>query len=278
MNAQLPPRGPDDPDDLPDDAELKALYDRLPPSEPSPALDAAVLRAAAAGIPVARRRPRWPLAVATAATVVLAGGIAWRMRTEPVAPMGPPVSSSAPVAPTATAAATPPARELAAGVQARVHDKPSMMAAQAALADRPPAARRATGALKATREAAHAPRPPRMMRAAPPPAPVPMAPPQAPRPPLAKEPPAPPPPPSPPAPPSYAPLAVPAPAPIADNHADRTVMRETVSSASTREFARIRRLFERGETAQALAALKAFRQAHPDQSLPPDLRDRLARP
>lgn len=55
-------------------------------------------------------------------------------------------------------------------------------------------------------------------------------------------------------------------------------MRETVSSASTREFARIRRLFERGETAQALAALKAFRQAHPDQSLPPDLRDRLARP
>ena len=48
MTTQLPPQGPPEPDEkLPDEAELAALYRQLPQSEPSPALDAAVLRAAA---------------------------------------------------------------------------------------------------------------------------------------------------------------------------------------------------------------------------------------
>lgn len=281
MNAQLPPRGPDDPDELPDDAELKALYDRLPPSEPSPAIDAAVLRAAATAVdpPVASRRPRWPLALATAATVVLAGGIAWRMRTEPAASLSQPASSAARVAPTATAVTAASTRELTAGSSAPMQDKASAMTRQAApsLADHPQAAKREIGALKAASEATHAPAPhrpaPARLMLAPPPPPTPMAPAPAPTPPLAEEPPAPP---APPAPPSYAPLA--APAPIADDAADRAEVRETVSSASAREITRIRRLFERGETTQALAALKAFQQAHPGQSLPPDLRDRLGKP
>lgn len=284
MNAQLPPRGPDDPDELPDDAELKALYHRLPPSEPSPALDAAVLRAAATAVdpPVASRRPRWPLALATAATVVLAGGIAWRMRTEPAASLSQPASSAARVAPSATAVTAASTRELTAGSSAPMQDKASAMTRQAApsLADHPQAAKREIGALKVASEATHAPAPhrsaPARLMLAPPPPPAPMAPVQPPTSPLAEEPPAPPPPPAPPAPPSYVPLA--APAPIADSAADRAVARETVSSASAREIARIRRLFERGETTQALAALKAFQQAHPGQSLPPDLRDRLGKP
>lgn len=93
MNAQLPPRGPDAPDDLPDDADLKALYDRLSQNEPGPALDAAVLRAAAEAVagskasiaPAQRRRARWPVAAGAAASVLLAAGLAWQMRTQPSA-------------------------------------------------------------------------------------------------------------------------------------------------------------------------------------------------
>jgi hypothetical protein len=271
MNAQLPPRGPDDPDDLPDDAELKALYDRLPPSEPSSALDATVLRAAAAAVasPVTHRRPRWPLVVATAATVVLAGGLAWRMRNEPAAPTGSPASPAARIAPTATEVRTSP------------QDQASNLIRQASpsLAGHPLAAKREVGALKATSDAAPAPSShrsaaPRLMQVPPPPPPAPMAPPEPMIPAVAEAPPAPPAPPSPPAPSPYAPLTAPAP----NAAADRADMRETVSTASIREFARIRRLFQRGETEQALAALKAFHQAHPDQALPPDLRDRLAKP
>lgn len=47
MTTPLPPIDPPAPDDnLPGEAELTALYRQLPKSEPSPALDAAVLRAA----------------------------------------------------------------------------------------------------------------------------------------------------------------------------------------------------------------------------------------
>ncbi|HEV2680036.1 MAG TPA: hypothetical protein VGV14_06025, partial [Rhodanobacter sp.] len=48
MTTQLPPQGPSEPDEkLPGEAELATLYRQLPRNEPSPALDAAVLRAAA---------------------------------------------------------------------------------------------------------------------------------------------------------------------------------------------------------------------------------------
>ena len=103
MTTQLPPQGPPEPDEkLLGEAELAALYRQLPQSEPSPALDAAVLRATAQALapgeaspalrgaererhdrahpksntsaPSAgsgRRRPRWPIALSSAATLVL---------------------------------------------------------------------------------------------------------------------------------------------------------------------------------------------------------------
>jgi len=76
------------PDDerLPGEDELAALYRKLPHKEPSPALDAAVLRAAAQAVqPARRRRARWPVALGSAAALVLAAGLGWRMREMPVA-------------------------------------------------------------------------------------------------------------------------------------------------------------------------------------------------
>jgi Meckel syndrome type 1 protein len=79
-----------------DERELAALYRSLPRAEPDAKLDAAVLaEAARAATPVTRRMPRWPIAFATAATVVLAAGLAWHMRQKPPsAPM--PASAPAP--------------------------------------------------------------------------------------------------------------------------------------------------------------------------------------
>lgn len=97
MTTPLPPSTPHD-DDLPGEAELKALYGRLPPHEPGPALDAAVLRAAAQAVETKapRRRARWPVALGTAATLVLAAGLGWQMRKLPVeAPMTSAVPASA---------------------------------------------------------------------------------------------------------------------------------------------------------------------------------------
>jgi len=73
MTTPLPPTNPPTPDNkLPGEAELAALYRQLPRSEPGPALDAAVLRAAAqalsggaslpAGITERRKLPREELA------------------------------------------------------------------------------------------------------------------------------------------------------------------------------------------------------------------------
>ena len=66
---------------LPGEDELKALYRSLPRKEPSPALDNAVKRAAAHAVRASQRRPftRWPVAVASAAMVVVAAGLGWRM-------------------------------------------------------------------------------------------------------------------------------------------------------------------------------------------------------
>jgi Meckel syndrome type 1 protein len=96
MNTPLPP---DHDDDLPGEAELAALYRKLPKSEPGPALDAAVLRAAAEALasgneqsPTAATQPqrrssrtRWLIPLSSAATLVLAAGLAWHMRSMPVA-------------------------------------------------------------------------------------------------------------------------------------------------------------------------------------------------
>ncbi|MGF6709466.1 hypothetical protein QFZ41_000430 [Luteibacter sp. W1I16] len=77
MNPNTPP--PHD-DDLPDERELAALYARLPKTEPDPALDAAVLAHADRAVPARRRRAHWPVALGSAAVLVLAAGLAWQLR------------------------------------------------------------------------------------------------------------------------------------------------------------------------------------------------------
>ncbi len=119
MSTHLPPQDPIEPDDaLPGEAALSALYRQLPREEPGPALDAAVLRTAAAAIasethqnepradaqalaakpaaatasssvvmPIGKTRPgkapRWLVGLASAATLVLVAGVAWHMRELP---------------------------------------------------------------------------------------------------------------------------------------------------------------------------------------------------
>lgn len=68
----------------PEERELAQLMARLGPiGEPSPALDAKVLAAAhsaAAREPMRKHKPRWPVAMGLAASVVFAVGIAWQLR------------------------------------------------------------------------------------------------------------------------------------------------------------------------------------------------------
>jgi hypothetical protein len=130
MTTRLPPQGPPEPDEkLPGEAELAKLYRQLPQNEPDPALDAAVLRAAAQAlasdeegpaVPHERghrrhpkphtsspaqpssaegsRRPRRLIALGSAATLVLAAGLAWHMRAWPPTGSAPaPADSAAPV-------------------------------------------------------------------------------------------------------------------------------------------------------------------------------------
>jgi hypothetical protein len=88
-----------DNDALPGEDELKALYRSLPRKEPSPALDRAIKRAAAEAVRPAQRRsvPRWPVAVASVAMLVVAAGLGWRMMLQP---------SSVPQIPTASSVTT----------------------------------------------------------------------------------------------------------------------------------------------------------------------------
>jgi Meckel syndrome type 1 protein len=103
MTQTTPP--PSD-DDLPDERELAALYARLPKVEPDASLDAAVLAEATRAMPVSRR-PRWPVALASAAVLVLSVGVAWQVREQQPAPSAmrtaaaPPPSTPAPASPAA---------------------------------------------------------------------------------------------------------------------------------------------------------------------------------
>lgn len=87
MTERLPPvPGPL----TPEERSLAARLARLGPhGEPSPALDARILAAARAGLAapagLARKPPRWPLAVGIAASVALAVGLAWQLRPLPEA-------------------------------------------------------------------------------------------------------------------------------------------------------------------------------------------------
>ncbi|AIF48334.1 hypothetical protein [Dyella japonica] len=85
-----------DNDALPGEDELKALYRSLPRKEPSPELDRTIKRAAADAVRPAHRRsaPRWPFAAASAAMVVVAAGLGWRMMQQPSSVPQVPVASS----------------------------------------------------------------------------------------------------------------------------------------------------------------------------------------
>ncbi|HMB43235.1 MAG TPA: hypothetical protein VKM00_05060 [Luteimonas sp.] len=75
-------------DQTPEERELAQRLARLAPrGEPSPQLDARVLAAARAALEVAPAQPhrsrRWPVALGLAASLVLAVGVAWRLRPLP---------------------------------------------------------------------------------------------------------------------------------------------------------------------------------------------------
>jgi Meckel syndrome type 1 protein len=163
MNMPLPP---DHDDNLPGDAELAALYRKLPKSEPGPALDAAVLREAAQALgpvhplevvatrsaapvhgniaPISARtsRPRWLIALSSAATLVLVAGLAWHMRSMPAAESAM-TRTAAPqsAAPVDTPSAPPSAVALAPTAPQAKAAPPTVMLSQVARAARPPVPR-----------------------------------------------------------------------------------------------------------------------------------------
>jgi len=301
MTTPLPPQDPREPDEaLPGEAELAALYRQLPQNEPGPALDAAVLRAAAQAletqpaVPVERRRaprepgdwvhpkpvavtpaapagsarklrPRWLVGLSSAAALVLAAGLAWRMHESPRSESAPVASGS--VAPVQAEAATnapmppaplpappkqPPPRIIAAAPHAPmaaksrqdVADKQAAPASRdeqqlAGVAPRAPA----DVTRQASNEIATSAAKPAVAEAA------------------AST-------------PSLQSTMVAAPAPVA-------AAADTATSASdtpTQELDKIRLLFAQGHDDEARQRLAAFRYAHPQWELPPELQAKLRKP
>lgn len=266
-----------DDDSLPGEDDLKALYDSLPRKEPSPSLDQAVRRAAADAVRPARRRPRWPITAASAAVIMLAAGISWRLHEQS--------SENLPVpAPKAASDRTPaqiaPANKVTTESAGIAASAPAPVQPATAMAPRPNETIRS--ALKPRVLAAA----PAARRAAPQPVPAPQdqvatesAPLPAPPAPAAAQ--------------AYAPspmakqerssedavrtmatrmMAAPAPAiaappdPTAANPAD----------SPEQELAKIRELFAQQRRDEALQRLDAFRQAHPDIPVPDDLQNQQA--
>jgi len=301
MTTPLPPQDPREPDEaLPGEAELAALYRQLPQNEPGPALDATVLRAAAQAletqpaVPVERRRaprepgdwvhpkpvavtpaapagsarklrPRWLVGLSSAAALVLAVGLAWRMHESPRSESAPVASGS--VAPVQAEAATnapmppaplpappkqPPPRILAAAPHAPMAAKSRQAVAdkQAAPVSRDEqqlagAAPRAPADVtrQASNEIATSAAKPAVAEAA------------------ASA-------------PSLQSTMVAAPAPVA-------AAADTATSASdtpTQELDKIRLLFAQGHDDEARQRLAAFRYAHPQWELPPELQAKLRKP
>lgn len=301
MTTPLPPQDPREPDEaLPGEAELAALYRQLPQNEPGPALDAAVLRAAAQAletqpaVPVERRRaprepgdwvhpkpvavtpaapagsarklrPRWLVGLSSAAALVLAAGLAWRMHESPRSESAPVASGS--VAPVQAEAATnapmppaplpappkqPPPRIIAAAPHAPMAAKSRQDVAdkQAAPVSRDEqqlagAAPRAPADVtrQASNEIATSATKPAVAEAA------------------ASA-------------PSLQSTMVAAPAPVA-------AAADTATSASdtpTQELDKIRLLFAQGHDDEARQRLAAFRHAHPQWELPPELQAKLRKP
>lgn len=242
MTTPLPPTDPTAADDqLPGEAELAALYRQLPRSEPDPALDAAVLHAAAqalaagehplaverrrgprergdwvrpkgqplpdldaVGVVPRRRTPPWLLGLGSAASLVLVAGLAWHLRERP---------ASAPAAPASAAPATFAAAD--AGVASAAGQQPDVLVEKAAAKAAPPPLPQAS--MKARTDTSAA-------RAA-------------------------------------------APSPTASD-----------AAAQERELAAIRQLFAEHHDEEAQRRLQDFRRQHPQRELPEDLRLRLRQP
>lgn len=279
---------------LPGEDELKALYRSLPRNEPTPAIDEAVRLAAAAPLRTSSRRmARWPVAAASAAVLVLAAGLGWHMRDQvPALPQTPaPVSTPSPAA---AETPTPPAAE----------DHTSTFAAPVAASPATTAA--ATIKPPRTHESIRSAIRPRVVSPAPAvqltaPVPPPVAEMSAAPERVMAPAPAPSPAPAPPAPivaaPAFAPMPAPAetptgglrnpvasmkamvaPAPMPAAPApmpaiDPTAARPT--DTPVQELDKIRLLFTQQRRDEALQRLAAFQHAHPDVTLPDDLRAQL---
>jgi hypothetical protein len=295
MTHPLPPQGPHEPDDLlPGEAELRALYGKLPQNDPGPALDAAVLRAAAEAVSSqptnhsatrhaagkhGSRSRSWIIGLSSAATLVLAAGLAWRMRTLPQPDNSPPavseqVSTNAASKPTAQASRVsapatrppppplparqpPPARVLDAARSLQsskvVAERSKVQAAgKQATADRPtppsavatPAPAAANGVVMPT---------PRIQPQVTPAAPMP---------------------PAPPAPPAPAQPVAPAPAVMQEDEAAAQDTRPALAA----ELDAIRQLFAEHHEQEAQRRLEAFQRLHPQWPLPADLQARVRTP
>lgn len=302
-----------DNDALPGDDELKALYRSLPRKEPSPELDRAIKRAAADAVRSKPRHsvPRWPVAVASAAMVVVAAGLGWRLMQQPSNVPQIQTTNSAPAetTPVPAAAPTPPPPPPAATED---------VATESATPPAAKLARQATPPLLSKQENIRSAMKPKVLaRVTPPPSPAPAAPPPAvaeasiaPAPqesanvayapvPVAAPPPAPPAPPAAPAQMQAAPAEAAAPqadvaasgAPHAAMNRQAAAMRamaapapivpaQDVTAANsadtpTQELGKIRQLFALQRRDEAVQRLLAFRKAHPDIALPDDLRAQL---
>jgi hypothetical protein len=312
MTTQLPPQGPREPDEmLPGEAELAALYRQLPHSEPSPALDAAVLRAAAHALapdeesptvlrerrkaerergdwvhpkPIASsatvspsiggsRRPRWLIALGTAASLVLAAGLAWHMREPPPTTSTSVAADSAAPAQAMKVAALPSAKTPAAAMQpteaappppseaakqpplkrtfAQSRPEPAADTSRKAAADesteRASSKTGLTGNLRRTVPAA-APAPPAALQEV-----------------SANAVEA--------APETTATMAAAPPAPSVDG-----TTAATTGDTAAQELGKIRQLFKQGRDGEARQRLTAFQRAHPQWNLPPELRAQLRKP
>jgi hypothetical protein len=291
MTTPRPPHAPLD------DAE-RALAARLarlgPHGAPDAALDARILAAAAEALArdEAHARPartrRWPWLLGIAASLVLAIGLAWRLRPPP-APSGTPL----PVHP-------PRAQTIAAPDADASHTPAGEAAARSSATPRPARNTAAAGAVPATPSALTPPPAPPMASPSPQ-ATTPEAAVQA-MPTPADAFPAPPPPPPPPAAERGAPAvkalaapAPPAPAALAREAAGNTDAQDATAGDDTQGLpgsrdagdeppatadqpavqaawlARIRHLRETGHAAAARDSLAEFRRRYPDVSLPADL-------
>jgi Meckel syndrome type 1 protein len=268
MNPNTPP--PHD-DDLPDEHELAALYARLPKAEPDAALDAAVLSAALRVTPPVRRRPRWPVALGSAAVLVLAVGVGFHLRDTPIHD---PVAENAErlAAPAQEPAATPAPAPVEA--EAATPAPPPKLIAQST----PPTRRIADTSRVGAHPVRDAVRPTAQALV--------LAPESLPAPPSPAAPPAPPAPPVPPSPDltpntttnldqpnieprSQAKALKSAPAPMLEG----TIAAKPAPLSPDDRVGEIRRLLDQGDRPTALQKLAELRRLYPAYDIPQDLRD-----